>query len=82
MSKETEVAVGKLMLVFAERMKQPGFRRAIHTKKGFLHDEVMKVMAAAGVTVGDAPPVPPPGPDVFIEKGFEKPISSDGPKAI
>ena len=47
MTKASEIAVGKLMLVFAERMKQPGFRRAIHTRKDFLHGEVSKVIEAA-----------------------------------
>ncbi len=48
MTEANEVAVGKLMITFADRMKQPGFRRAIHTKKDFLHREVEKVMDAAG----------------------------------
>ncbi len=56
MTNPNEVAVGKLMLTFAERMKQPGFRRAIHTKKDFLHREVTKVMDAAGVPVVDVLP--------------------------
>ena len=52
MTEANEVAVGKLMITFADRMKQPGFRRAIHTKKDFLHREVAKVMAAASRSPG------------------------------
>ena len=42
-----EVAVGKLMVLFGERMRQERFRRAIYTKKDFLKAEVKKVITAA-----------------------------------
>ncbi len=48
MSGEKEVAVGKLMILFGERMRQDRFRRAIYTKKDFLKNEVQKIMKAAG----------------------------------
>ena len=45
MSRETEVAVGRLMILFAERYRGRFFRRSIQTNPDLLLDEVKKVIA-------------------------------------
>ena len=47
MSRETEGAVGRLMILFAERYRGRFFRRAVQTNPDLLLDEVKKVIAEA-----------------------------------